>query len=79
MATNQRHELNRTQQVTSLWTAEDGDDAALTQFAREHFNSDPAELEAVFGRFETALEQLDGITTRSPRVAALERARSWAP
>ncbi|MCA3011422.1 MAG: hypothetical protein INH41_03385 [Myxococcaceae bacterium] len=44
-------------QVASLWRAEDGD---LAAFAKEHFVSDPARLEATFARFEANLEQLDG-------------------
>lgn len=47
-------------QALSLWTADDGDDAAFAQFAREHFVSDAAQLTAVFERFESALEQIDG-------------------
>src|SRR5437773_7836663 len=35
-------------QVASLWTADDGDDVAQAQFAREHFISNPKELDAAF-------------------------------
>jgi hypothetical protein len=45
------------QQVAALWRKEDGD---LAAFAKEHFISDPARLEATFKRFEANLEQVDG-------------------
>jgi hypothetical protein len=47
-------------QVAALWRKSDGDEAAFTKFLQDQFVSDPAELEAMLGRFEYALEQLDG-------------------
>nr|WP_153864767.1 MULTISPECIES: hypothetical protein [Myxococcaceae] len=44
-------------QVAALWRAEDGE---LAPFAREHFLSDPAKLEATRARLEAVFEQLDG-------------------
>lgn len=44
-------------QVASLWRPEDGD---LAAFAREHFLSDPKQLDATFARMERLFEQLDG-------------------
>jgi hypothetical protein len=44
-------------QVAALWRAEDGD---LDAFARESFLPEGKELDEVFARFETNLEQLDG-------------------
>jgi hypothetical protein len=44
-------------QVAALWRKEDGD---LAAFAKEHFASEPARLEATFKRFEANLEQIDG-------------------
>src|SRR5688572_327042 len=44
-------------QVAAMWRPEDGD---LGAFAREHFIADPAGLDALFVRFQTALEQIDG-------------------
>ena len=47
-------------QVLAQWRASDGDPAALQAFLTEQFVSDPAQLDALFGRLEAALEQLDG-------------------
>jgi hypothetical protein len=47
-------------QAASLWTDTDGDAAAFAKFAREHFISNATDLDAAFGRFEYALEQIDG-------------------
>jgi len=47
-------------QVASFWRAGDGDREAFLAFARRHFAGDPASLDALFTRFETNLEQLDG-------------------
>jgi hypothetical protein len=44
-------------QVAALWRKDDGD---LASFVREHFVTDPKELDAVFARFEANFEQLDG-------------------
>jgi len=47
-------------QVAGLWKAEDGDEQAFADFAREHFVSDPNQLNVMFERFEYAMEQIDG-------------------
>jgi hypothetical protein len=44
-------------QIAALWREEDGD---LAAFAQEHFLADPAQLDAVFRRLETTLEQVEG-------------------
>src|SRR3954469_7869582 len=49
-------------QVAALWRKSDGDDAAFVKFLEEQFVAEPAQLELVLGRFEYALEQLDGHT-----------------
>src|SRR5262245_57339821 len=57
----QRERIERgVRQVRGLWTNDDGDEKAREQFIRDHFVSDPTELDAIFERFETALEQIDG-------------------
>jgi hypothetical protein len=48
------------EQVSKFWTAEDGDAAAFEAFARENFAGTQAARDALFTRFETLLEQLDG-------------------
>src|SRR5438067_2136753 len=47
-------------QVGLLWRKEDGDAKALQAFAEEWFVADPAGLDALLGRFEYVLEQVDG-------------------
>jgi hypothetical protein len=47
-------------QVAALWRSTDGDEAAFVKFLEEQFVADPAQLEALLGRLEYALEQLDG-------------------
>ena len=47
-------------QVAAVWRKSDGDEAAFGKFLDEQFVADPAVLEAVLGRLEYALEQLDG-------------------
>jgi hypothetical protein len=47
-------------QVVALWRKSDGDEAAFLKFLEEQFVSAPTDLEAVLGRLEYALEQLDG-------------------
>src|SRR5438067_5342140 len=47
-------------QVGLLWRKEDGDAKALKAFAEEWFVPDPAGLDALLGRFEYVLEQVDG-------------------
>ncbi len=44
-------------QIAAYWRKEDGD---LVAFAKEHFIADPALLDAVFRRYETNFEQIDG-------------------
>jgi hypothetical protein len=50
-------------QVLRCWRAEDGDPAALARFAQEEFIPTGPALDAAFGRFEFALERLDGYMT----------------
>ncbi len=47
-------------QVQALWRAEDGDSAALTAFAEQHFLGDEGALDLTFHRLERALEAVDG-------------------
>ncbi len=47
-------------QVSALWRADDGDEAAFREFATTHFARDQATLDAVFARFERLLESIDG-------------------
>src|SRR5262245_54502966 len=47
-------------QVQKFWRKEDGDDAALFDFARRHFAGDPKTLDALFERLEFVLESMDG-------------------
>jgi hypothetical protein len=51
-------------QAAGLWRAEDGD---LAAFAKEHFISDPKQLDATFERFQTLFEQIDGHTNEIGR------------
>lgn len=55
-------------QVASLWRADDGD---LVAFVTEHFAAAPADVDTLFTRFETQLEQLDGL------MQELQRANRW--
>jgi hypothetical protein len=48
------------QQVASFWRAEDGDEAAFEAFVRANFAGDQATIDALFERFERALELLNG-------------------
>jgi hypothetical protein len=57
----QRPRIERgVKQVSLLWRPTDGDAEALRAFAEQWFVSDPGQLDAIFGRFEYALEQVDG-------------------
>lgn len=47
-------------QAAAFWRAEDGDAAAFRAFAMAGFAGDRAAREALLGRFETLLEQIDG-------------------
>jgi hypothetical protein len=47
-------------QVAAMWRPQDGDDRARRAFAEEWFESDPQKLSTLLGRFEEALEQVDG-------------------
>jgi len=47
-------------QVAAMWRPQDGDDRARRAFVEEWFESDPRKLSALLGRFEYALEQVDG-------------------
>jgi hypothetical protein len=47
-------------QVAERWWPEDGDDAGFVRFCTEHFQADPATLDATFRRLEQVVEQIDG-------------------
>ncbi len=47
-------------QAAALWRASDGDAAAFAETARTHFLSDPAQLDALFGRMQRVLESVGG-------------------
>jgi hypothetical protein len=47
-------------QVGDFWREEDGDRAVFAEFVRANFAGDAATLDAMFERFETNLEALDG-------------------
>jgi hypothetical protein len=48
------------QQVAAMWRPQDGDDRARRAFVEQWFESDPGKLAALLGRFDEALEQVDG-------------------
>jgi hypothetical protein len=59
----QRPRLERgLQQVGRFWTAGDGDAAVFEEFVKANFAGDQPALDALFTRYETLLEQLDGHT-----------------
>jgi hypothetical protein len=47
-------------QVVEFWRPEDGDTAAFEDFVRPNFAGDQPSLDALFDRFQSLLEQLDG-------------------
>ena len=47
-------------QVAAMWRPQDGDDRARRAFIEQWFEGDPQKLTALLGRFEHALEQVDG-------------------
>src|SRR5438067_386155 len=47
-------------QVGAMWRPQDGDDRARRAFVEQWFESDPRKLSTLLGRFEYALEQVDG-------------------
>jgi hypothetical protein len=58
---DQRDRLVRgMQQVAAFWRPEDGDAATFESFVRTHFAGDQQRLDAIFDRFQFALEQIDG-------------------
>lgn len=58
---NERARIHRgIQQVQSFWRSSDGDAAVFERFVRTNFAGDSKSLDELFGRFEFALEQLDG-------------------
>jgi hypothetical protein len=57
-------------QVLSLWRAEDGDAKALAALLTTHFAAEPARREALLGRFEAALEALEGGVVEQNRALA---------
>src|SRR5207237_1475691 len=56
-------------QVRQFWRAEDGDDAAFTEFVRANYAGDSTTRDALFDRMQFALESLDG--------HMLEISRDW--
>ncbi|HKC58937.1 MAG TPA: hypothetical protein VKB92_02540 [Myxococcales bacterium] len=57
----QRQRIERgLRQVAAMWRPQDGDDRARRYFVEQWFESDPRKLTALLGRFEYALEQVDG-------------------
>src|SRR5574341_135565 len=57
----QRARLTRgMQQVANFWRAEDGDAEVFTDFVRTNFAGEPPTLNAMFTRFQSNLEQLNG-------------------
>jgi hypothetical protein len=57
----QRSRLRRgLNQVAQFWRADDGDISSFQDFVRSNFAGDPATFDALFQRFESLLEQLDG-------------------
>jgi hypothetical protein len=47
-------------QVAEFWREADGDQSEFEDFVRAHFAGDSAALDALFNRFESLFEQLDG-------------------
>ncbi len=47
-------------QVAQFWRSEDGDAAAMHEFAMTNFAGSPAALDTMFSRYERLFEQLDG-------------------
>jgi hypothetical protein len=47
-------------QVSGFWRIEDGDVEVFESFVRHNFAGDQATLDAMFDRFETLMEQVDG-------------------
>ncbi|MGH8457038.1 MAG: hypothetical protein ACRETE_08635, partial [Stenotrophobium sp.] len=47
-------------QVAEFWRADDGDALAFDDFVRGNFAGDAATLDAMFNRYQSNLEQLDG-------------------
>ncbi|HYV64752.1 MAG TPA: hypothetical protein VE964_00830 [Myxococcales bacterium] len=47
-------------QVAAMWRPQDGDDRARRYLVEQWFESDPRKLAVLLGRFEYALEQVDG-------------------
>ena len=60
-------------QVAALWRPQDGDAKAEREFVVDSFTADPAVLDATLGRFEKALEQVDGHLLEIGRAL-----RSWS-
>ena len=64
----QRQRIERgVDQVAALWRTSDGTDADFVQVMQAQFVSKPADLDALFGRFQVAFEQLDGHFTEIGR------------
>jgi hypothetical protein len=55
------------QQVANFWRAEDGDAEVFADFVRTNFADEPATLDAMFTRFQSNLEQLNGHTQEISR------------
>jgi hypothetical protein len=57
----QRERIQRgLRQIAEYWRPEDGDAAAFEEFVLANFAGDQEKLDALFGRFQSLLEQLDG-------------------
>jgi hypothetical protein len=57
----QRERIQRgLRQIAEYWRPEDGDAAAFEEFVLANFAGDQEKLDALFGRFQNLLEQLDG-------------------
>ena len=57
-------------QVRAMWRPSDGDAAALESFLEKQFEAEPAAVTALLGRFEEALEALDGGIVEQNRALA---------
>jgi hypothetical protein len=66
-------------QVRAMWRASDGDAPALESFLETQFVADPAARSALLGRFEEALEALDGGFVEQNRALARHTALDVGP
>jgi hypothetical protein len=66
-------------QMAALWRGSDGDAGAFRAFAEANFLSDPRDLEGLLGRFEEALEQMDGAAVEVNRTLGRRAALDLGP